>query len=141
MIEDSIVNIMSAFQHIDDKFESIKLLNNAKMIDITRIKDYGNIVHHLMANSECNDDIDSIAKGLVSTFGPYMAAYNENTEEVSTLYDFVADGMIDLISEYGIIVRNDFLTKLEQYGCKSIVDLPEEICQIILRPFDDEEEM
>ena len=141
MIEDRIITIMSAFNHIDDKFESLKLLIDAKMIDINCVKDYNDIIHHLISNAECNNDIDTIAKGLVSIFGSYMVGYNSDTDEISTLHDFISDGHIDLISEYGIIVRNDFLRKLEYYGCISILELPDQEVQNIVHLINDEEEL
>jgi hypothetical protein len=136
MIEDRIITVMSAFELIDDKLESIKILINSGLIDAKLIQDYSEIIYHLMAIADSNDDIDIIAKELVSIFGPYMAAADTNTNEISTLYDFISDGVIDLISEYGTITRNEFLNKLKYYGCKPILELSNEEYDMIIQEYE-----
>lgn len=136
MAEHRIITIMSAFELVEDKLESLKVIINAGMIDIKIIEDYTEIVHHLISSADSIDDIDIITKELITIFGLYMAAININTNEILTLYDFIADGTIDLISEYGLIIRNEFLKKLKHYGCKSIHDLSNDQYEIILRQFE-----
>lgn len=123
MAEEKIVTIMSAFFLIEDKFDAIRAICNAKIIDTNTIDSYANIIEHLFMYVDTTYDVDLVAREMVSIFGPYMQHYNQNSETVETLYDSIKDATIDIISENGIVVRNQFLERLKFYGCKPIADL------------------